>query len=118
MSRLDSSTAETGRRPLVPPARVLLMAEDPADNMVCMELLQSCGCEAQPCCSYVELLLYLEHETFQMVIIFERANSEDKWHELIRRVAEIDRGIPVLILSQARDALSPLMRFRMGGTPD
>lgn len=118
MSTLNWTTAGTGNRVIVPPARILLMAEDAADNVAYAELLRSSGCEAQPCSSYVELLLYLEHETFQLVIIFERKNSENEWHEVIRQIAEIDRGIPVMILNQCRDALSPLVKLRMGVSQD
>lgn len=65
-----------------------------------------------PCCGYVELLLYLEHESFKLVIIFEREKTQNKWHDLIKRVAEIDRGIPVLTLSQGRDAIGPIRKLR------
>lgn len=68
-----------------------------------------------PCCGYVELLLYLEHESFQLVIIFERKRSQSKWQELIKRVAEIDRGIPVMTLNQGHDALGPIRRLQCGG---
>lgn len=88
------------------------MAEDAADLSACTALLQSSGCEVQPCCSYVESLLYLEHESFQLVIVFERKNFQNNWHELIKRVAEIDRGIPVLTLSQGRDAIGPIRKLR------
>ena len=95
-------------------ARVLLMAEDAADLTACSVLLQSSGCDIQPCSSYVELLLYLEHESFKLVIIFERKNAQNNWRELIKHVAEIDRGIPVMTLNHDRDALGPIRKLRTG----
>lgn len=95
-------------------ARVLLMAEDAADLTECTALLQSSGCDVQPCSSYVELLLYLEHESFKLVIIFERKNAQNNWCELIKQVAEIDRGIPVMTLNQDQDALSPIWKLQTG----
>ena len=115
MSRFDSTIAVTGNLKRMPSARVLLMAEDPADLSACTALLLSSGCEVQPCSGYLELLLYLEHGSFQLVMIFERKDSQNKWHELVKRVAEIDRGIPVMTLSQGRDALGPIRRLRTTG---
>jgi len=114
MSVFKSRTATTGNLKRKPSARVLLMTEETADLSACTALLQSSGCDVQPCSSYVELLLYLEHESFQLVIIFERKNAQNNWRELIKRVAEIDRGIPVMTLSQGRDALGPIRKLRTG----
>lgn len=90
------------------------MAEDITDLSACTTLLQSSGCEVQPCCGYVELLLYLEHESFQLVIIFEKKSSQNKWRDLIKRVAEVDRGIPVIAVSQGWEALGPIRKLRTG----
>lgn len=110
----SSTGASTGNWGSVTPARVLLMAEDPTDNMACTEALESSGCEVRSCSSYIELLLYLEHESFQLVMIFERKNSENQWREFIREVAEIDHGTPVRILNEIRDAQNLFGKRQVG----
>ena len=100
----------------MPRSRILLMAESAEDLAACATLLRSSGCEVQECSGYLELLLFLEHGNFQLVMIFERKASENKWLELVKRIAEIDRGIPVMTLSQGRDAVGPISKLRPSGT--
>lgn len=103
MSASVSTGVMNGSRAFVPRARVLLMAEEAAHNAACTKVLESSGCEVRSCCSYVELLLYLEHESFQLVMVIESENSENQWREVIRQVAETDHGTPVAFLNGIPD---------------
>jgi len=112
---------ETIRAPVenggaMPPTRVLLMAGPHADSLACARLLKASGCDVQSCSNYIELLLFLEHESFQLVVIFERSNSQEQWPDLVQRIAEAERGIPVMVLNQGRDAMRPLKNLLTGGT--
>lgn len=116
MPAFSSTRAGSRDRFGMPRNRVLLMAENAMDFAACSTLLRSSGCQVQECSGYLELLLFLEHGNFQLVMIFERDVSENKWLELVKRIAEIDRGIPVMTLSQGRDAVGPIGKLRTRGT--
>lgn len=105
MSIRETTKRRAGKRRVAHSPRVLLMAGNPSDNLACTTLLESSGFSIQSCSSYIELLLYLEHEPFQLVVIFERARSQMQWHRLLKRVAEIDHGTPVILLKRSRDTV-------------
>lgn len=84
-------------------AGVLLMSENGVDLASCRELLRLPGCKVQTCSNYVELLLHLEHETFQFVIILEGGKSSPEWQAAVAQVAETARGIPVLFIKRSNN---------------
>ncbi len=83
--------------------KVLLMSENDADLASCRELLRSPGCTVQMCSNYVELLLHLEHEAFQLVIMFEEEESPSAWQGVIKQAAEAGNGTPVLIFKRSEE---------------
>lgn len=83
--------------------RVLVMSEDGMDLGTSKELLRLPGYRVQTCSSYVEMLLHLEHESFQLVIIFEGKKSSPEWQAEIQQVAETSRGALVLVFKRSEE---------------
>jgi DNA-binding NtrC family response regulator len=108
MSTIDIGKAVSREAELLPAVNILLLAENTSVLTSCTGLLRSSGYNVLPCSSYIDLMLHLEREAFQLVMIVDQENSGIEWHELVKQAAETDRGIPVLILSQVWGALNPI----------
>ena len=76
---------------------VLLMSEDGAGLETCKKLLRLPGCRVLMCSNYVELLLHLEHEAFQLVIMVEGKKARPEWQGVVQQAAEASGGTPVLV---------------------
>jgi hypothetical protein len=91
--------------------RLLLTSENREYLAVCARRLRSPGCKIPTCSGYVELLLYLQHEAFQLVIVFEGENAPPEWRAVVRQAAEAGDGTPVLVFRRPEE-LSRLTRMR------
>jgi hypothetical protein len=78
--------------------KVLLMCQNPVDVAIWRDLLQLPACMVQACHDYIEFLLYLEHEAFQLVVICEGENPSADWRSAAVCVTEAGKGIPLLII--------------------
>jgi len=83
--------------------RLLLMSENSADLSACKELLRLPGCRLQTCSNYVELLLYLQHEAFQLVIMFEGENAPPEWQSVVKQAAEASGSTPILVFKRSEE---------------
>jgi hypothetical protein len=85
--------------------RVLVMPGDGTAFATCRELSRLPGCSVQTCSSYLELLLRLEHEDFQLVIIFEGEDSPPlEWHDAVQQAAETNKATPVVVIKRFAEA--------------
>jgi DNA-binding NtrC family response regulator len=100
----DQETRTTGTESSA--LRVLLMSEDNADLETCKELMRSPGCRVQMCSNHDELLLHLEHEAFQLVIMFEAEKVPPEWQGVIKQAAEASGGTPVLVFKRSEELTS------------
>jgi hypothetical protein len=103
-SRARSGNASSGAAGPSQKIRVLLMSGDGMETATRWELSRLPGCSVQTCSNYVELLLRLEHEAFQLVIIFEGENSPPGWQEAVKQTAQANNGTPVVVIKQPREA--------------
>lgn len=85
MSALMNETTNTTAVPIHQP-RVLLMCEEGFDVAAWREFLKLPGCTIQVCHNYVEFLLYLEHEPYQLAMVFGKNLSPDFWTAAARFV--------------------------------
>lgn len=83
------------------------MPGDGAEIATRRELSRMPGCSVQTCSNYVELLLRLEHETFQLVIICEGKNSPTGWHDAVKQTAEANYGTPVVVIRRSPEPRFP-----------
>ena len=92
-----------------PEPKVLLMCEDPVDAGRWCELLSSPGCTVKACSNFLELLLYLEHEDFQLVMILEGETPTPGWRIAAEYIAEATQGTPFFVINRNGEAagLSP-----------
>lgn len=82
---------------------VLVLADDGRDYGVSKELLRLPGYTVRTCSDYVEMLLYLEHETFQLVIIFESEKSGPICQGELRQAAESHAVANVIIFKRPEE---------------
>lgn len=85
--------------------RVLLMCEDPMDVAMWGSLLGVLGCKVQACSSFIELLLRIEHEPYQMVMILEGLCPTPGWKTAAMFAAEVARGIPFFVIHRNGEAV-------------
>ena len=86
-----------------PMPRLLLMSEKRGDLAACRDQLRLPMYRVQKCSDYVELLLHLQHEVFQLVIIFEGENTPPEWKTVIKQAAEASGGTPILVFKRTED---------------
>jgi hypothetical protein len=86
-----------------PGLRLLLMSENSADLMACKDLLRLPGCRVQTCSNYIELLLHLQHEAFQLVIMFQGENAPPEWQSVVKQAAEASGGTPILVFKRSEE---------------
>jgi len=96
-------TGSGGSKPS-PMLRLLLMSENSGDFAVCRDRLRLPMCRVQTCSDYFELLLHLQHEAFQLVIIFEGENAPPEWKAAIKQAAaEASGGTPILVFKRTEE---------------
>ena len=81
-------------------ARVLLMSENDKDLGTCRALVRLPDSQVETCSSYVELMLRLEHEAYELVIIFEGEKSSPGWEAAVSEAAVASKGTPVLFFKR------------------
>lgn len=83
--------------------RVLVMCEEKLDAAIWKELLRLPGCAVQVCRNLIELLLFLEHEMFHLVMIFEGDNSSAVSQTTANYLAEAHRETAVFFVRRPVD---------------
>ena len=102
-STINKPRVKSMRTESVPASRVLLMSQNAADLATCAELLRLPGSRVQMCSNYIELMLYLEHEAFQLVIMFEGDKAPPEWQGVVKQAAEASGGTPVLVFKRSEE---------------
>lgn len=97
-----------GHQPTKEPT-VLIMCDDSTEAEGWTKLLTSTDCAVKVCSNFVEMLLYLEHELFHMVIILEGETHSPSWRTAAEFIAEANQGTPFFIINRMGEAagLSP-----------
>lgn len=83
---------------------VLVMCEDSAEAERWSKLLTSTGCAVKVCSNFVEMLLYLEHEIFHLVIILEGETHSSSWRTAAEFIAEANQGTPFFVINRRGEA--------------
>lgn len=81
--------------------KILLMSTGETTPEILAELGKLPGSIVQVCSSFVELVLYLKHEPFHLVMVIEDESSSQDCNAAIDHLAEAHRGIPVLVVGRA-----------------
>jgi DNA-binding NtrC family response regulator len=83
-------------------AKILLVDEDRGDLTYYQMILRQIGCEVRAYRSYDEALSVLTSERFDLVIV-DQGGSDFEGKNILQRAIEIDRHLPVLILTRCLD---------------
>lgn len=86
-----------------------MLADDDRDYGISRELLRLPWYTVRTCSNYVEMLLYLDHETFQFVVIFESEKSGAIWQGEIRQAAE-SCGVTQIIIFKRPEEVKNLAK--------
>jgi hypothetical protein len=96
-SRLGSVTTRPRKASLE--LNVLLMCADPKLAAWSSDLVSSLGCTVNACSNFIELLLYLKHETFQLVVILEGERPTPGWRTAAEYIAGVSRSTPFFVIN-------------------
>ena len=83
---------------------VLVMCEDSTEGERWTKLLTATGCTVKVCGNFVEMLLYLEHELFHLVIILEGEAHTPSWRTAAEFIAEANQGTPFFVINRLGEA--------------
>ena len=92
-----------GQKPVKEPT-LLFMCEDSVEAEKWSKLLTSTGCAVKLCSNFVEMLLYLEHEIFHLVIILEGETHSPSWRTAAEFIAEANQGTPFFVINRMGEA--------------
>ncbi len=92
--------ATTRPQKVSPEPKVLLMCEDPMKAAWCSDVVSSLGCTVKACSNFIELLLYLKHEAFQLVVILEGERPKPGWRNAAEYIAEISLTTPFFVINR------------------
>lgn len=83
--------------------RLLLVDENAGDLDYYSQILQHLGYDVLPVDSYAKAAASLGHERFDLVIV-EQGSSDFEGRSVLSRAVEVDRHVPVLVLTRMVDA--------------
>jgi DNA-binding NtrC family response regulator len=107
----DARAAE--RIQFVPRGRVLLVDEEPGDLDCCRTILQGQRFEVRTCRSYGEGLRCLDTEVFDFLIVGQGSRAFEG-RSVLEHATEIDRGLPVLVVTRHHDMGCYLEAMQLG----
>ena len=94
----------TRARKAFPEPKVLLMCEDPREAARWSDLVSSPGCTVKACRNFIELLLCLERETFQLVMLLEGETPTPGWRTAAEYIAEVSQNVPFFVIKRNGEA--------------
>lgn len=97
----------------VPGGKVLLVDEDYRDLQYYCAILQQQGYDVRMCASYAEGASRLESESFDFVVVSQGSRAFEG-RGLIERAMQIDRRLPVLVLTRCLDMGCYLEAMQLG----
>lgn len=101
------------KNPRLVHGKVLLVDESPRDLQYYAAILQGQGHEVRAVPSYAEGWLALEKEHFDFIIV-SQGSREFEGRVLLQRATEIERHLPVLILTDSLDMGCYLEAMQLG----
>ena len=101
---LEYGNATTFPHKLSRETKVLLMCEDPGAAETWSKLLNCLGCTVQSCSHFVELFLYLGHESFHLAIIVEGDRPNPGWRTAAAIAAEGGSRTPFFVINRKGEA--------------
>lgn len=81
--------------------RVLVMGEDNLCVSRWKKWLGLQGCLVQVCRTYLEFLLYLEHEPFSLLVIFQSKENQPQTQAVFSYLNESLKGTPIIVVNQS-----------------
>jgi two-component system, NtrC family, nitrogen regulation response regulator NtrX len=96
-----------------PSWKVLLVDPNAGDLKYYASVLLGQGHEVRACASYDEGTLQLTRERFHLIIV-NQGSRNFEGHVLVKRAIEVDRQLPVLVLTECLDMSSYLEAMQLG----
>ena len=93
--------------------RVLLVDEDACDLEAFSMLLEKVGYAVRACDNHADALQRLESEVFDFIIV-SQGSPAFEGRAILRRANEIDRELPVLVLTRCHDIGCYLEAIQLG----
>lgn len=103
----------TNLAPFRPSRRVLVVEDQPQDRNYLSSVLQGRGFEVCACASVEEGARCLEQWRFDFVVVCQGSRAFEG-RSILERVLDIDRGIPVLVLTRCADMACYLEAMQLG----
>jgi response regulator RpfG family c-di-GMP phosphodiesterase len=94
--------------------KLLLVDEDASDLDYYAEILRYLGYSVVPINSYVRAAATLGRERFDLVIV-DQGSANFEGRSVLSRAVELDRHVPVLVLTRAVDVQKPLTAAEVRG---
>jgi DNA-binding NtrC family response regulator len=113
MEPRELNPKESTRPFRVPRAKALLVYEDPTDLQFYCEMLEGYGYVVQTCNSYPEGVRRLADEAFDFVMV-SQGTPKFEGRCVLKRAAEINRSLPVLVVARCVDMDSYLEAMQLG----
>ena len=113
MSRITPNPQPAKRHQLVPRGRVLLVDEDPRDLAHYRAILQEQGYEVWCSSGFEEAVVCVGREVFDCVFVSQGSRSFEG-RTILERAMEIDRHIPVVVLTRCLDMGCYLEAMQLG----
>jgi two-component system, OmpR family, phosphate regulon response regulator OmpR len=110
---IPEASKSASKNPPLPYRKVLLVDEDAKDLQCYAAILQGHGHEVRVVPSYAEGWLALEKEHFDFVIL-SQGNREFEGRVVLQHAVEIDRHLPVLVLTDCLDMSCYLEAMQLG----
>ena len=115
MDPRDLNPKESTRPFRVPRAKALLVHEDPTDLQFYCEMLEGYGYVVQTCNSYPDGVRLIADEVFDFVMV-SQGTSKFEGSCVLKRAAEINRSLPVLVVARHVDMDCYLESMQLGAS--
>ena len=99
--------------PCVPRGKALLVRENPEDLQYYFNILEAYGYRVRACNSHQEGVCCLGDEVFDFVIV-SQGTPRFEGSSVLKRAAEVDRSLPVLVVARCLDMGCYLEAMELG----
>ncbi len=107
------SSQRSAERPRLIPRKVLFVDEDSKDLRYCAGILQQRGYDIRTCASYADGVCCLECESFDFIVL-SQGSPEFEGRSVLERAMEIDRRMPILVVTRCHDMKCYLEAMQLG----
>ena len=113
MRPIGTNQKESTQPLRIPKARALLVHEDPGDHQYYFNMFEGYGYLVRACNSFQESARCLADEVFDFVMV-SQGTPKFEGSCVLKRAAEVNRSLPVLVVARCVDMDSYLEAMQLG----